>query len=148
MNYKITDLSKQITENKRKSIHMLIDLKYDIKFIVNGEQYIMDLSQYFRHKKLKFFSLHNCKEIHLLSCKSFIFNLLWCFVTQSTVTSFASNSSLVYWLPKSLWRIIPSVSLIFRHAFLTAWVASSAVMFLPYDQPIIFRSNKSITDAR
>ena len=63
---------------------------------------ILDLSQYFRHKKLKFFSLHNCKEIHLLSCKSFIFNLLWCFVTQSTVTSFASNSSLVYWLPKSL----------------------------------------------
>ena len=40
MNYKITDLSKQITENKRKSIHMLIDLKYDIKFIVNDEQYI------------------------------------------------------------------------------------------------------------
>ena len=37
---KITDLSKQITENKRKSIHMLIDLKYDIKFIVNDEQYI------------------------------------------------------------------------------------------------------------
>ena len=40
MNYKITDLSKQITENKRKSIHMLIDLKYDIKFIVDDEQYI------------------------------------------------------------------------------------------------------------
>ena len=39
MNYKITDLSKQITE-KRKNIHMLIDLKYDIKFIVNDEQYI------------------------------------------------------------------------------------------------------------
>lgn len=39
MNYKITDLSKQITE-KRKSTHMLIDLKYDIKFIVNDEQYI------------------------------------------------------------------------------------------------------------
>ena len=39
---KITDLSKQITENKRKFIHMLIDniMKYDIKFIVNDEQYI------------------------------------------------------------------------------------------------------------
>lgn len=52
-------------------------------------EYKVDLSQYFRHKKLNFFSLHNCKEIHLLSCKSFIFNSLWCFVTQSTVTSFA-----------------------------------------------------------
>ena len=40
MNYKITDLSKQNTENKCKSTHMLIDLKYDIKFIVNDEQYI------------------------------------------------------------------------------------------------------------
>ena len=40
MNYKITDFSKQITENKSKNIHMLIDLKYDIKFIVNDEQYI------------------------------------------------------------------------------------------------------------
>ena len=37
---KITDLSKQNTENKCKSTHMLIDLKYDIKFIVNDEQYI------------------------------------------------------------------------------------------------------------
>ena len=37
---KITDLSKQITENKSKNIHMLIDLKHDIKFIVNDEQYI------------------------------------------------------------------------------------------------------------
>lgn len=39
---KITDLSKQITENKRKFIHMLFDniMKYDdIKFIVNDEQY-------------------------------------------------------------------------------------------------------------
>lgn len=37
---KITDLSKQNTENKCKSTHMLIDLKYDIKFIVNDEQYV------------------------------------------------------------------------------------------------------------
>lgn len=37
---KITDLSKQNTENKCKSTHMLIDLKYDIKFLVNDEQYV------------------------------------------------------------------------------------------------------------
>lgn len=37
---KIVDLSKQIIENKCKSIHMLIDLKFDIKFIVSDEQYI------------------------------------------------------------------------------------------------------------
>ena len=37
---KITDLYRQITENKIKSIHMLIDLQYDIKLIVNDEQYI------------------------------------------------------------------------------------------------------------
>lgn len=37
---KITDLTKQITENKSKNVNMLIDLKYDIKFIVSDEQYI------------------------------------------------------------------------------------------------------------
>ena len=37
---KITDLYRQITENKIKIIHMLIDMKFDIKFIVNDEQYI------------------------------------------------------------------------------------------------------------
>lgn len=40
MDYKITDLFKKITEDKCKIIHMLIDMKFDIKFIVDDEQYI------------------------------------------------------------------------------------------------------------
>lgn len=37
---KITDLLRKMTEDKCKIIHMLIDMKFDIKFIVNEEEFI------------------------------------------------------------------------------------------------------------
>lgn len=48
--------------------------------------HILDLCQYFRHKKLNFFSLLKLiRRERLLSYMSLIFNLLWSFIIQCTV---------------------------------------------------------------
>ena len=49
---------------------------------------MLDLCQYLGHEKLNFFSPPNKLGDVILSCKSLIFNLLWCLVTKGTVTPF------------------------------------------------------------
>ena len=60
-----------------------------LKEYSEGANQGVDLCQYLGHKKLNFFSLPDKQGDMVLSCKSLIFNLLWCLVTKGTVTSFS-----------------------------------------------------------